>query len=289
MMKKLIRKPETERLGFLTLLIRKLETAKFIRRFPILLFACLLLAVPAFASYISLNTTLRSKVEGNNLKVIVQVVNKGDESAFAVQAEFRVGGKTLLAEKAPELPVNNLYSATAVLPLNLATPGNYPLILVMHYADANQYPFSALTAHAFVYRQEGVPPLFGQVKPATFAKDGTVDFVLKNSGNREIKAVTRLVVPRELTALNDRVPLTLAPRSQQSAGFRLSNFSALAGSTYQLFAVTEFEDGGLHFTSLAPGTVRINEGNLLVNYQALFIGLIIALIVGFIALQFRRK
>jgi hypothetical protein len=261
-----------------------------IKKLAIIITGLVLGSLACSASYISLNTTLRSKVEGNNLKVLVQVVNKGDESAFAVQAEFRVGGKTILAEKTTELPVNGTYQAAASIPLSLKTPGNYPLILVMHYADANQYPFSALTAHAFVYRQEGVPPLFGQVKPASFAKEGSVDFVLKNSGDREIRAVTRLVVPRELSIENEQEPLTLPPRSQKSASFRLSNFSALAGSTYQLFAVTEFTDGGLHYTSLAPGTVKITADRAFFGLnQDLLVIILIVLVALFVGAQFIKR
>ncbi|MFA5113048.1 MAG: hypothetical protein WC529_01995 [Candidatus Margulisiibacteriota bacterium] len=241
------------------------------------------------ASFISLNTTLTSKLERGKLRVMVQVVNKGDESAFGVQAELRVGGRTILAEKKQELPVNAAYQVKALVPLDLQTPGSYPLILVMHYTDANQYPFSALTGQAFVYQREGVPPLFGQVKPATFAKEGRIDLLLKNSGDREIKATTRLVIPRELTVAGDAQPLTVPARGQKSASFSLSNFSALSGSTYQVFAVAEFEDNGLHYTCLAPGTVKINESNVLVNYQAYFIALIVILALGFVALQFVRE
>lgn len=115
-------------------------------------------ALGASASYISLNTTLSSKVEGKNLKIMVSTVNKGDESAFNVQAEFRAAGRTVLAEKSPELPVGAVYQARAVIPVPVNKPGTHPLILVMHYTDANQYPFSALTAQTFIYRQEAVPP-----------------------------------------------------------------------------------------------------------------------------------
>jgi hypothetical protein len=250
----------------------------------------LLINTPVFASYISLNTTLRTKVAGDTLQVIVQSVNKGDESAFAVQAEFRVGGKTILAEKTAELPVNATYQAAVSLPLKLKTPGNYPLLLVLHYADANQYPFSALTAHSFVYRQEGVPPFLGQVKPAAFEKAGTVHFVLKNSGDRAIAARTRLIVPSELTVENDQAALTLAPRAQQSVDFRLSNFSALAGSTYQLFAVTEFENNGLHYTSLTPGLVRITADRTLFGLsQNSLVICLISLVALFIGGQFIKR
>jgi hypothetical protein len=227
---------------------------------------------------------------GDNLRVLVQAVNKGDEPAFNVQAELRVGDRNVLAEKMTELPVNGVYQGTASIPLALKTPGSYPLVLVLHYTDANQYAFSALTAQTFVYRREAAPPLIGQVRPAAFARNGQIDVSLKNSGDREIAAETSLVVPGELTAPASRQRLTIPPRSEQSATFTLSNFAALAGSTYQLFAVTEFEDGGIHFTSLTPGTVRITaERGFFGLSQGMLTIVLTVLAALFIGAQFSRR
>jgi hypothetical protein len=249
-----------------------------------------LFSLPALASYISLQTTLRSKVEGNRLIVLVQTVNKGDESAFAVQAQVQAGGRALLAEKRTELPVNAAYQARVSLPLTLKTPGTYPLMLVLHYADANQYPFSALSIQPFVYRREAVPPLLGQMRPASFAKEGEVNLILKNTGQVPLKTMTRLIAPRELTVTNDQRPLALAPRAQATATFRLSNFSALAGSTYQVYAVTEFEAGGLHYTGLIPGTIKIiAEQGLFGLSRVIMVGILIALIALFVGAQFIKR
>ena len=247
-------------------------------------------SMTASASYISLNTTLSSKVEGKTLKVKISVVNKGDESAYNVQAELRVKGKEILAEKKTELPVNGTYQAEKSISLPLLKPGAYPLILVMHYTDANQYPFSALTGQTFVYQKEAVSPIFGRLKPATFSKEGTLKLALKNLSNTEVKAKTYLVAPRELTVEEKISAVTLAPKSEESSSFIVKNFSALAGSTYQVFAVSEAEDQDLHYTSISPGTVKIIASQEIfgLNYTVIF-AILIALTVVFIAAQFIRK
>ena len=53
----------------------------------------------AAASYISLATSVNTKYENGVLKLSVGTVNKGDESAYNVQAELKVGEKSVLAEK----------------------------------------------------------------------------------------------------------------------------------------------------------------------------------------------
>jgi hypothetical protein len=261
-----------------------------VKRAFVLLVAALLLAGAARASYISLNTTVSVKVEGQQLKLLVSAVNKGDEAAYNVQAECRVAGRSVLAAKSGELPVNAPYQATLTMPLALPRPGSYPLVLVMHYTDANQYPFSALSVQTFIYRQEAVAPLFGRVRSTAFAREGQLNFKLKNLGERELRAGTRLVAPRELTSEQAEVPLVLAPRSEQGGSFTVHNFSALAGSTYQVFAVTEFDDGGLHYTGVAPGTIKIvEERSFLGLGQTAIIVILAVLVLVFISAQFIKK
>jgi len=247
------------------------------------------ITAPAVASYISLNTTLRTKVVGQTLKITVNSVNKGDESAYNIRAEIRAGSKQWLLEKKAELPVNLCYQAEVNFPLSISKPGTYPLILTMHYTDANQYPFSALIAQTYIFLKESVSPIFGQVKSVSFFKEGNLGFKLKNLGDREIKAKTYLVAPRELTVEKNQLELVVGPKSEKNGSFTIKNFSALSGSTYQVFAVSEFEDKELHYTAIAPGTIKIVEDKLLFGLGQNFLLIILASLVAvFIFAQFYK-
>ena len=246
------------------------------------------IAAPAVASYISLNTSLTSRAQGDKLTVSVSVVNKGDESAYNVQAEVKLGNRQAMGEKKTELPINGDYRAQFTFPLSYPRAGTYPLILVMHYTDANQYPFSALTCQTFAYKKEAAPEIFGQLKPTQFSGGGTVKLILKNMGESEIKAASRLILSRELTVKNGRSETALGSRSQKELDFDVSNFSALAGSTYQAFAITEYEKGDYHFTVVSPGTISIVEKSLFKEYQIYFYAVIAVLLVLFIAFQFKK-
>lgn len=255
-----------------------------------LLLVMLLVATQANASYISLSTTLSSKVEGKNLKVMLSSTNQGDESAYNVQAEIKVKGQSLLAEKRPELTINTAYQAQFDVPLTHQLPGNYPLILILHYTDANQYPFSALSVQSYAFGREAPSPIYGQAKATAFAQEGELRFTLKNLGENEIGVKTYLVTPRELSLGQELVELVLAPKSEENASFKLKNFSALNGSSYQLYAVSEYESGGLHYTSVAPGTVKITAEESFLGISYLLIYLLLAfLIVAFVAAQFIKK
>jgi len=249
-----------------------------------------LLALPAFGSYISMTTSLSSKYERGILKAHVEIVNKGDEAACNAQAEFRSGGLSALADKVPQLPVGWTYKTDRELPLALKVPGTYPLTLVVHYTDANQYPFSALLIQTFVYGQEAPAPVFGRLNTATFDKEGRLTLQLKNSGTRPVKATSTLIVPAELTVDQAGRTATIDPRSEQRVSFPVKNFSALAGSTYQVFAVTEFDDGGLHFTAIAPGLVKItSESKVFGLGNWVYVVILAVLALAFIGAQFLRK
>jgi hypothetical protein len=254
---------------------------------------CLLtsaLVSSASASYINFTTTLTSKVEGNDLNVSVTSINKGDESAFNVQAELLVGEQKIAAEKVNELRVGGTYKIENKIKLTDKKQGLYPLILIIHYTDANQYPFTALSCQTYEYGKKSVSPVLGQIKPTQISKKGNVILAIKNTGDTPIKAKTYLVVPGELTIEDREKEIKLPARSEKEVKFAVRNFSALVGSTYQLFAITEFDTKDEHQTFISSGTIQVVVGReiLGMNY-IIIIAVLILLISIVIIVQFKRK
>jgi hypothetical protein len=253
-------------------------------------FSFFLFPLPANASYISLQTALSSRYEHGRLTVNVSALNKGDEPAYNVQWEFRAGGRSVLGDKIPVLDVGSTMRTVKRLPFPAGLPGNYPLTLITHYADANQYPFSALTLQTFTNGQDGYPTVAGRLSSAAFDREGRLTYRLKNGGPGLIVAVTRLVAPAELTVAPAERVSTIEPGSEQVLSFTVKNFSALFGSTYQAFAVTEFDRDGRHYTVIAPGLAKIIERQELLGIDySVYIGLLAGLLLLFVAAQFFKK
>jgi len=253
-------------------------------------FSFLLFPLPARASYISLKTSLDSRYENGRLTVDVAALNKGDEPAYNVQWEFRAGGLTVLGDKIPQLPVGATMRTTRNLPLRLSLPGNYPLTLITHYTDANQYQFSALTLQTFTNGQDVYTSVAGQLGSAAFDREGRLTYRLKNGGPGVIIAVTRLVAPAELMAVPAERASTIEPEGEQDLSFTVKNFSALVGSTYQAFAVTEFDRDGRHYTVVSPGLVKITERRAILGIDySVYIALLAVLLLLFVAVQFLKK
>jgi len=242
----------------------------------------------ASASYISLNTSLGTKVAERELGVYVSVINKGDEPAHNVQAEIRLAGKKYYGKKVQQLGIDQKYQVMRDLPLKLKRPGNYPLILAMHYTDANQYPFSALTGKTFAYKSAELPSeIFGRMNSATFWKQGQIKLTLRNSSDSEIKTNAYLETPREIAVASPKQTVVISAKSEKVLIFKLTNFSALTGSNYQIFAVTEYNKDGVHQTSITPGMIKIVEKKAImgIDYNYLVFALVV-LVLAVVFYQF---
>jgi hypothetical protein len=250
------------------------------------------IVAPAAASFISLNTSLTTKVTGRQLLVLVKAENKGDETAYNVQAEIRVAHQSVLGQKVSQLPVNSRYQAEFSIPLSkLAKPGCYPLALLLHYTDANQYPFSALSCQTFNFNSTDLPPeIFGKMTAGSFWKKGEVKLSYKNLGDNKFKLAISLITPRELTVSGEKKTLLLSAKSAESLTIPVENFSALSGSNYQIFALAEYNLGDKHQTVIVPGMIRIADKTTLLGLDRnLLIVILVALLAIFSAAQLLKK
>lgn len=246
---------------------------------------------PASAGTISLSMKVGAQVQGETLRVSVEVVNQGTESAYNGQVEISVLGQSIVSDTAPEYRVGKPVVHVVKVKLEAQAPGTYPVIVTARYADANQYPFSALASHVFSWRStNSACDVVGKIEPMTLAARGKAVLALKNMGEKEVSATTRLVVPRELTADGGAVPIVLPGRSDRTLTFAVANFSANAGSTYPVLAVSEFDSDGRHQTTIAKGLVKVVEKKeiLGLNYSILA-GILIAMVLALIIFQRFKK
>jgi|SRR3989339_1064244 len=257
------------------------------------LFSILILilsASVAFASFISLKTAFSVKSTDNALKVDLSSTNKGDESAFNVQAEIKIGSKYLIAEKKPELKVGEKYSFFEVILLPETKPGSYPAVLTLHYTDASAYPFSAVSCQTYSVKGANPSKLTLQAKNTAISKKGKLKLLIKNPENHAIKGVVSLATPKEILTGNNPRDCSIKARSQTGTFIEISNLSALAGSTYNLFWIFEYDDNGKHFSIIRPVTVKINANDGFFGIGNIFLLIVlIGLITLFLYNQFYRK
>ena len=239
------------------------------------------------AGVISLETQSRVKVEGTTLAIDLTMTNRGTEPAYGVQAKIQ--GREISAESPIRevLPVSAAQTARFRIPLRGdAAPGSYPLFVRILYADANHYPFSALSASRFYRRQDASAEVLAVLGEARLSDRGRLSLRIKNLEAVAKRVSLALVLPRELTAEAEALTLDLLPQQETSVPFRIKNFSALQGSVYPVFASIEYDQGGLHHTALAGGTVRIEAAR---GLREVMMWIALALLAAFVLFNVRTS
>lgn len=263
------------------------------KRFLLFVLISILFCSTAFASYINLHTQLTTQVEGDVLKFSLTSKNKGDEAAHNVQAELLVAGRKYLFKKENILRVGQTYRVDFPIKLSFLKKGEYPLLLKIHYADQNLYAFSSLTAQTFNYRTEKRPDVVkASLKGAKLWKEGAIRLVLRNNSDQLKEVKTSLLLPNELQIERDEIKTSVNPKGKEEIKFNVRNQSALSGSRYQVFAVSEYEVDGIHQTDIASGMITVSEPREIFGINYLWIIFILGLfVVLFIAAQllFVRK
>ncbi len=229
--------------------------------------AAVFLLIPySSASYITINSQLTDVFANENSAAVQSTVsNAGDESAFSVQTSFKTPNGIIF----PTLYENKLDAgaqADSFFSVNISdiSPGKYPIVTIVEYSDANNYPFSAISPMFLTYKQRTSSDVNGAIDDVQIPKGGKSEAKLKiaNSGSDEINAKITIFLPKELFASSYTENVKLRPGEQKTIGVSLSSLSALAGSTYTLLASVEYENSGLHYSSFARGLASIskNEG-----------------------------
>jgi hypothetical protein len=241
----------------------------------------------AQGSFISMETKTSTTLQENTLVVKVTVTNKGDEPAYSVQVVVEAHDKSASTPVKDVLKINESYEVETTFDMDIQMVGRYPLIVTVDYADLNQYPFSAISSSYFVYKEDVGPKIHGKIEGVGISKSGRLVLVMKNLLDTEKKIKVKLVVPRELSVTEPILEVELGSKSEREIRFDIKNFSALVGSSYQVFAVMRYDDDDKHCTVTIPGMIKIMErADFLKTYKWVFIGVGIALLVVFLVLQF---
>ena len=252
----------------------------------LLLLPVMLMAMPIVAaSYIS----IQSYIATTENETTVKVTNFGDEAAYNVQLSLDINNKKTASNVQRQLGVRESFEWAVPLNFESKNPGKYPIILTTNYQDANSYPFSAISVSTADYKQATISDIAAKINNLELSDKGLLELKIKNTAETAKEIGIRLIVPKELTADNDRLSLNLPPKTEKTVRFDLGKFSALAKSSYAVFAVIEYDEGSRHYTSMANGVVKITEKKNIFTNQSLLIGFLVILLIIFIYFQLKKK
>lgn len=258
-------------------------------------FLILLLLIPiALAGTISLTTILTSDLVMDKGEIQVILTNSGSESAYNVQLSVLSDGFSsdpiYVGILKPNIPFETNLS---ISPKELS-PGNYPIIVMTEYADANGYPFSSVSPIIVSYKNPSVSMVSGMFSDVSLSgkKSKNLALTLKNSDDKSHGVTVKLILPKELGAEEEEKIVNIGSKQEKTLNFKVSNFAGLTGSSYVVLASMEYDDER-HYSSFTRGMIKIgnvasqeNKGHIFSNVKPM--GYIILLISIFIILSYFR-
>jgi len=249
------------------------------------------MAHSSFASFISIRTTTRAPVEENRINLEISMANRGDEAAYNLQAEIVFEKETYFTARTAQLDPDQTISFTRSIEMPPSKRGEYPLVVVAHYTDANQYPFSALSCITVSNKSDAPPSdLFGNMDAVSLSTTGRVVLTVNNKGEKDLSTSIRLFAPGELKIITPRKQVSIPAGSQKKISFDTENFSALGGSTYQIYAVAEYETEGVHHTGIIPGSIAVTESRDIAGiHRTVVLTILILCTLIFAAAQYIKR
>ncbi len=239
---------------------------------------------PAQAGTISLSTTVAASVAGQNLRVEVSLLNQGDEAARDLALSLSAAGKQIQAPGPTSLPPHQPWRTVLELPLLLTLPGSYPALVTVRFHDLNGYAFSSL-AHALFDLGSSAPSgVSAQGFPGRVIGDGKLRFELTNADQAPHAVSLRAIAPEELSLEQPPPRLKLAPGGGRGLDLTARNLAALAGSSYPVLLLLEYDHDGRHHSVVAVAPVTVEAPPDLVREAVPFLyalaGLLLAVMIG---------
>jgi len=244
------------------------------------------------ASFISMATGYSVTEGPDGLTLNVTSKNQGDEPAYEIQFEVQIGNHNYTSTSVPQLGVNETTSTEFLIHDGFHLPGHYPVLIKIHYQDANRYPFTALSVGFYDFQNPVVSKVLIRAKDSSIPANGkgTMHYTVRNNDSVERDLVLKLHLPDELATLKDSDSLTIGPKQSMSLQYTIENFSALVNSGYAIALVAEYEDGKSHYSAAGSGTIRIIEPNAMNVYLPWVVAAATAVFLAFlIIVRIRRK
>jgi hypothetical protein len=244
----------------------------------------LLFAAPAHAGFISIQTELTPGYDGKAFTLHATIINRGDEAAHDVSIAAELSGAVAHSPEVALLGPNESKSMELTQDVAILKRGEYPVVVTVKYKDANHYPFSAISVAPLIYGDSKPSRIEATVSNLEFSdKKGFLNLTSRNLDGQPEEVSVRLVTPKELSVTQFIGRFTLDGGAAEDFRIPLSNISANPGSNYQVYALVEYEDGGLHYFTAANAYVAvIFDPGFVKSHRMLLISLCLMLGAAFI-------
>ncbi|ETR73656.1 MAG: hypothetical protein OMM_00800 [Candidatus Magnetoglobus multicellularis str. Araruama] len=268
---------------------RNIKSKNVYLQTTILLLLCFIST--SYARYITIDSSLQTRIEGDVLNVFVEITNNGDEFAYDVVIHAEVGDQSKVSKMKKELRIKESFHTNFSFQMSFNKPGNYPVFIRINYSDLNKYSFSALSMTHINYKEDVYPQIFGKMEKVEIVKEGKARLLLKNLDEQKKAVDIKLILPKELSSPDNIKKVMLQPKEEKSLIFTISNFSSFIGTKAAIYVIMEYENNHKHFSTSLMSSVEIVEKYKLTDKERLLLlGIPICLFAVFLSITiYRRK
>jgi hypothetical protein len=230
-------------------------------RAKLTLAVAVLAAQQAWAGTISIQLTHSAELEDGTLRASLEVRNGGDEAARGVSPRLRFQNAEVRAAATEALAPGEPLEVALETATGELGEGRWPYSILVDYADANLYPFQAVSVGMI---EIGAPPLpklsVTGLTPVKVGDEADLSVTLKNVSDTPQQVELGVVGPEAVEVMVPAEQAALAAWEERTVALRLVNRAALPGSSYPLFVTAQWQDGAVHQAVVAQTTVEIVEG-----------------------------
>ncbi len=252
----------------------------------------LMLPSLVLAGTISLTTSVTTDILTTSQgEIQFSLTNSGDEAAYNVQVSLITDDFSSQLIHVGTLEINRPFETNITLNVNdNLKEGNYPVVLLTEYTDANGYPFSSVSPITLTYKNPYSSRITGIFENIELSGKRSKNLVLKlkNMDQVDHDVNVKLILPNELSSDTIEKTVSVGSKEGKNIVFKVSNFAGLEGSSYVVLASIEYEND-YHYSSLASGMVRIVEKKGMNVPKWIPISTLIIVVIIFIIFQVKSK
>jgi len=199
------------------------------------------------------------RTEGDLLKGVLRVTNRGSLAAHNVRANIIIHGKRIKTPVKTLLAAGGSHNFGFEKRLSTIVKGRYPLAITVKFSDSAQSQFSALSCTTFSFKEDPGPELECAAHALTLGDRGKLRVDIKNPGVDPMDIRATLLLPTELSSPRPVIRFRMAPEGAKGVVFEIVNVSAPCGATYPVFCFFEYDLKETHYTAVSETLIRITE------------------------------
>jgi len=238
-------------------------------------------AVPSWGGALIINSRSTLSISADRIRVDVFAENKGNESAYGVQAHLYIFDRHLSADAVVDLGVNQNRIFHFEVPLPTALKGEFPFVGEVLYHDVSGLPVTAFSAGTFNLGSAGGGRLSGRAPDLTLTANESVSVTVSSGDPKPRDVIATLYLPRALTTPQKQKQITLAPFGTITVDFPLTSRPGAGGEIYTVFCTLTYHDAGAAHAAVVRTAVHVKAfQNWFVKTRWYWLGAGVLIVLG---------